>query len=153
MSVPRRTSLWHPHAPVQTPCHTQRHTEMRSQMDILEFAQKTRLKHGFKGDGEPVIPGRYGELYEYSEHIFAALCMFPTSRRWGHIRRKAQALVLRIIQNGDSEGTFLFDPTDEEQVEFARRAIGARKRHRISQASIDALIAAGSPHRFSTARR
>jgi len=99
-----------------------------------EFADIYRLKLSER-DGEKVIAGRDGLIYQYREQL--AVCFMPISRsvyQWNKFRNKAVAIGMVLKQNGDSEGTFLFNPENREQSETAIAMAHCRRRPALSSA-------------------
>jgi hypothetical protein len=80
-------------------------------------------KHGLRVNrdlcGEQFIPCRAGQLYEHGGGLFAVLVLAPTVKRWNSIRRKLQAAGFVTRQDGDTEGSLLFDPTNPAQCRAA----------------------------------
>jgi hypothetical protein len=49
-------------------------SKTREKADDVEcFADKYRLKTRISEDGTKIIPGRYGQIYEYSPHLLGVL--------------------------------------------------------------------------------
>lgn len=72
------------------------------------------------GSGEPEIPGALGSIYCYSERSPALAVLAQTA----HAVRKLAELGLKVLQRGDGEASFRFDPQLLPQV---AAIIGARK--------------------------
>ena len=112
-------------------------------IDICAFAQRHRLKTQRDECGELVIPGKAGQIYDHGSGRFGALFMPPanrrTPRRWGNVRRKLAAAGFEVVQNGDAEGSLLFDPADATQTALAIRAVGARRKRVPSEGQLAVL--------------
>ncbi len=93
-------------------------------MDIPAFAQKYRCA-ARRQDGEQVIPGKLGHVYEHDPTTFGLMFIPDKARLWKHARRKLGAAGLAIWQVGDEEGSALFDPRVPAQ---ARRGKGSQFR-------------------------
>lgn len=99
------------------------------------FAERHRLRVRRDEAGEPVIPGRDGLIYEYGSGRLAVMVLDLTPRRWGHIRRQCVAGGMEVLQDGDAEGSLIFDPTDDVQALLAIRAAHIRRRRVVSEAT------------------
>jgi hypothetical protein len=103
---------------------------------IQAFAQDRRLKISKTDEGEKVIAGRLGEshIYQYSltELGVAFVPGKWTPKTWGNHKRAAIALGMTLRQNGDSEGTLSFDPTNWPQSKLALRIAKARAKRVLS---------------------
>src|SRR5579863_9850041 len=106
------------------------------------FAETYRVRATRDGCGESIIPRKLramgvplrpeysGHIYDYGSGRFGVVLMFESKRRWGSAKRKLVAAGFEIRQDGDSEGTALFDPADAAQARLAIRLarIPARRR-------------------------
>ncbi|MGD0921688.1 MAG: hypothetical protein ABSA70_08010 [Terriglobia bacterium] len=90
--------------------------------------------------GEAVISGKLGQIYEHGAGKFGCMVLGKSVRYWNAARRRLSALGCRVIQNGDTEGTALFDPQDNSQVKVAIGLIGAKQRRRVSEAQRATLV-------------
>ena len=106
---------------------------------IKAFSEQFRLKMSRDDCGEPIIAGKQGQLYEFGPAKLAVTVLAKSARRWNAARRKLVAAGCRIIQNGDTEGTALFNPGNPEQAGLAIRLIRARHRMQLSDARRGAL--------------
>jgi hypothetical protein len=109
-------------------------------MDVRLFAEKYGLKAKRDECGEHIIPGRLGQIYEYGAGRFGCMVMASSARHWNTARRKLGTAGCQVIQNGDTEGTALFDPQDNSQVKVAIGLVGAKQRRRVSEAQRAALV-------------
>lgn len=74
------------------------------------------------------IQGTQGHLYTYASNKLGVVVMLDTPRAWSAQLRRLLGVGLSPIQQGDTEGALLFDPSNEEQVKAAYRAAGIRRR-------------------------
>jgi hypothetical protein len=109
---------------------------------IKDFARNHRLKITKDGEAdnlEFVIRGRVGEslVYEYSDTELAVAFVTDGKKppRTGLYRAfVASCLSAGMIprQSGDAEGSFSFDPENEDQAKAAIRGIRARIKRQVS---------------------
>ena len=82
----------------------------KAEMTITDFATQHRLKTKHdKGDDTTIIPGKAGQLYEYSDEEFAVMYFLPATkparpRVWNRMRELCAAAGMVLRQNGDSRG-------------------------------------------------
>src|SRR5262245_12472263 len=112
-------------------------------MTIKEFASKHKLR--IKNlDGEAVIPCKgsagwdYSHLYAHGSGMLGAM-FFGTPKTWGNARRQCVAVGCRLWQNGDQEGSIVFDPTDQSQVAAVRKWFKPKKRRQPSEKQLAVL--------------
>jgi hypothetical protein len=110
-------------------------------MTIKEFADKYRLRLERHEDGESIIPGKYGHIYEHGETELGLLFMPGQPRLWAHARRKLDASRFVIWQDGDEEGSALFDAKNVTQASLALKVIGAKRKRTLTPEQREALIA------------
>jgi len=103
-------------------------------MNLHEFSTQYRVRKPRKDDcGDLNIVGKRGGIYEYDDRLFCATILHcPNSLHWNKFRTLAIAKGLKISQNGDEEGTFLFDPANPEQAKLAIAATRQFKRRILS---------------------
>jgi hypothetical protein len=113
-------------------------------MLIENFAKQLRLKTKTDDCGEQIIPGKQGQIYEYSldGSKFGVMFMPPKTsteplgkwcpKRWGNFRRAGIAVGMTVLQNGDSEGCLQFDPANKAHVKLAIKIAGAKTKRRVS---------------------
>jgi hypothetical protein len=111
-----------------------------SERTILAFAQRERLRARRDVDGAVVVPGRFGQLFEYSGGVMGLMIMPkpPRSRYWGALRRRLEDCGLSIRQDCDGEGTATFDPNNHEQSNLAIRAAGIKRIQKRSPEQLEA---------------
>ncbi len=110
-------------------------------MNIIAFSQKYRLRLRRSEDGERIIRGKYGEIYQHDDGFLGVLVM-PNGHRprlWPRARRRLEPVGCMIHQNGDGEGCALFSPEDRAQVRLVLRVIGAKPRRVASPAQLESL--------------
>ena len=113
-------------------------------MNLEEFAAKHRLPLPLVSDDETeIVPGREGNshIFEYDSDLLGVMIMpnTGTAHRWKVARSAFIAAGMRIHQNGDSEGTASFDPSDSDQVRLALRYGKIRPKRRISESQKERL--------------
>jgi|SRR5882724_1994319 len=131
-------------------------------MTLVEFAEQYRVRTRQDECGETIIPGKlwkvqpnshfaspnrlwqYGhQIYEHGKGQFGLLLMFGTangneiggtgkSAKWVNAQKKLIAAGFTIRQNGDAEGTALFNPEDKAQARFALKLAGVKARRQLS---------------------
>jgi hypothetical protein len=62
-----------------------------------------------------------------------------TAGKWNNRKKTAQASEFTLTQDGDTEGTLLFDPEDAKQAKLAIRLVGAREKATLSPERLAAL--------------
>ncbi len=105
-------------------------------MDIQAFANLYRLRLKRHEDGELIITGKLGHIYGHDDATLGLMFMPNRPRLWSHAKRKLEAADFTIWQNGDEEGSALFDPTDKAQARLALRVVGIRRKRRASPAQL-----------------
>jgi hypothetical protein len=105
-------------------------------MTLREFAEKHNLRLKRDNDDTSVVEGRTGQLYEYSGSELGVLILPPTytPRLYSAIKKKCLSSGMSLLQDGDAEGTFSFDPTDKEQATMAIKVAQVRPKKQISEA-------------------
>src|SRR5437879_12656148 len=100
-------------------------------MTVEQFAQTYHGRTRRDECGETIIPGKlwkaqpkvgrmYGhQIYEHGDGRFGVLLMFDTPGKWTNAKKKLRAAGCTVRQNGETEGTALFDPEDKTQARFA----------------------------------
>jgi hypothetical protein len=111
-------------------------------MDLRSFAQAERLKLRKDEDGSLIVPGKKGHLWEYGDCFLAVTLLELTPRKWSHRRKLCLEAGMHLHQDGDFEGTCLFDPSDPTQVEVAIRVAEIKRRRIPSTAQLEVLARA-----------
>ena len=106
-------------------------------MELIAFAKQNRLTVRKDDCGDPVIRGKFGELYEYSDSLLGVMLITPVSkppkpRHWYRYREAGQVAAMVLQQNGDAEGALSFDPKNAEQVKIALKLAGVKPKRRVS---------------------
>ena len=115
---------------------------------LTTFAERHRLRRTKDEVGHPRIPGAEGFVYKHAAERLGLVVTTGTVRTWGFRRDKGLAAGMEIHQDGDTEGSMLFDPGDPEQARAAIDIIDARKRRKLSPEARRALIESGREHRY-----
>ena len=121
-------------------------------MKLEDFAAKYRLKVRREEDGEPVIPGNFGRLYQHDAETLGLMFLPGRPRLWPHARRKLETAGLTIWQNGDDEGSALFDPANTVQARLTLKVIRAKPRRTPSVAQLKTLEKARKSRRIAPKR-
>lgn len=119
-------------------------------MTLKEFAQSHRLRIRIDGCGDAVIPGRAStggggriedrsHVYDFGGGRFGLCLMFATARKFGFSARFLDRAGIAAKQIGDTEGVFLFDPSNKAHVSIALKACGIKRRREASPAQLAAL--------------
>ena len=116
-------------------------------VEISEFASKQRLRVRLDSCGEAIIPGRprsaprpedRNHIYEHSQTRLG-IYLRLTPKAWGYAKKRLLIKGLELRQDGDSEGTLLFDPENPSEARAAIRETGARERREASPQQIEQL--------------
>ena len=111
----------------------------KAEMTINDFATQHRLKTKHdKGDDTTIIPGKAGQLYEYSDEEFAVMYILPATkparpRVWNRMRDLCAAAGMVLRQKGDAEGAISFNPENGEQVQLAIKLAGVKRKRQMSE--------------------
>jgi len=118
-------------------------------MRLDDFASKHRLKVRRAEDGDHIIAGKLGHIYQHDAETFGLFFMPDRPRLWSHAKRKLEAVGFTIWQNGDDEGSALFDPANTVQARLALKVIRAKHRRTPSAAQLEALEKARKSRRIA----
>jgi hypothetical protein len=122
-------------------------------MEIRQFGEVNRVRVRKEGE-EHFILGRKTSVdmpsrMEYRNHVydnhdgrFGICLMFVTTGKWNNARRKLQSAGFTIKQDGATEGTLLFDPSNTEHANLAIETAGIRLRRQI-ELTVDQRAAIG----------
>ena len=113
-------------------------------LEFEHFAQKYCLRTRRDTCGDETIPGREGHISEYGRGRLLVVYVGMSGRRWGNVRRSLMAAGCSLAQDGDSQGSLVFDPRNGEQAQKAIEAIGAKRKRQMTPAQRDALAKARS---------
>jgi hypothetical protein len=127
-------------------------------MNIQEFAENHSVRIKRDSCGESIIPGKRflpsrlhldpdrveyrAHVYENGEGQFGVCLLFETPKKYGNTRRKFEAAGFQLRQNGETEGTLLFDPANESQARLALQLCGVKKIRQASEAQLQVLAKA-----------
>ena len=125
-------------------------------MNIKEFAKKYRLNTELDpADNTTIVRGKLGQIYEYDDNQLAVMIM-PESRNprhWNNRRRFFKLLNMEICQDGDEEGSAIFDPENNIQARAAIRGAGIHIKKQLSVEARERLAQVGLRSRFKETRR
>ena len=99
---------------------------------VRDFAKEQRLKIETQTDGSCCIRGSRGEIFQYDESQLAVLVSAETTRAWTAARKKLIAAGFTLYQDGDWEGSALFDPENADQANLAIELAGVRRKRQQS---------------------
>lgn len=122
-------------------------------MRIHEFAERHKVHISRDECGEIIIKGRkakhcdadypklsfasesgIAQIYQHATSRFGVIFMpRRSSRLWNNARRRLLAAGFELHQDGDREGTLMFDPRDGKQATLALNTIGAKRKRQISE--------------------
>lgn len=115
---------------------------------LKRFAERHRLRIRMDDDALPVIPGRDGQVYQHGPGRLAVMLTHNgemtsgTKQRWSYRRRACIEVAMVCIQDGDDEGTCVFDPENDEQAQVAIRVARIKRRRLPSEAQLAVLARA-----------
>lgn len=115
---------------------------------LREFAKKYRLRIRRDECGDTIAQGKLGQIYEYGPGRLAALITPGKPFVWAHTRKALVAAGCAIAQDGDHEGTVLFNPADEAMTRAVIRAVRARPKRMPSPGQLEALARTRQAHRI-----
>jgi hypothetical protein len=113
-------------------------------MTLQAFAEDHRLTVRRDEANDRIIPGKHGHIWERGER-FAVTLLDLTPRKWNHRKRLCLEEGMELDQDGDFEGTLLFDPTNADQAEAAIGVAKIRKRKVPSEAQLRSLTEGRKP--------
>lgn len=100
---------------------------------LKQFASEHRLRMKRDDCGDLNIFGKRGEIYEYGSGVFGVTILHaPTAQHWNTYRKKFKEAGGRITQDGDTEGTAVFDPTNAKHTKLAIEAIVAKRKRQLT---------------------
>ena len=123
-------------------------------MTIQELSTQYRLRTRLDADGVTIIPGKGGEIYEYSEDLLGVLLITPATkparaRFWRAMCGKMVEAGMTLNQNGDTEGSLLFAGDNPAHVKLAMRLAGIRPKRKVSPQDLERLRFIGAATRHS----
>lgn len=123
-------------------------------MDIKRFAEKYGLRVKRDDCGESFIPCRRGQIYKHGSCWFGAMVIGrnASARVWSSVKRALSAAGFTPHQDGDCEGSLLFNGDNEAQCREAIRVMGASRRRRYSPEALKKLTERVSGARNNAAK-
>jgi hypothetical protein len=116
-------------------------TIARSLLDT--FAETHRLRIVRDAYNERIIAGKRGSLItEYGAGRLSVLLLCPTPRRWNGRRRTLIAAGCRLEQDGETEGSLSFEPSNALASKLAVQVAGCKRVRQMSPAQTAALTVA-----------
>ena len=124
-------------------------------MELREFAEQYRVTMKKGSCGDDVIPGKPRNLLraEDRSHIFVysldgsrfgLAVMVNSVGKCNNRKKLALEHGFTIMQDGDSEGNLLFNPTDKSQAKLAIKIAGCREKAVLSPERLAVLQARGA---------
>jgi hypothetical protein len=126
-------------------------------MTITQLAERYRLRVRKDECGNKIIPGKVGQIYHYGNGGMGLIYMPdpqghkpPSVGKWNNRRKAMVAAGFRILQDGDAEGSAIFDGNDPKQVRLAIQIVRAKTIRAVSDAQRTALAIARSGIRLKS---
>lgn len=112
-------------------------------MTIARLAEAHRVRTRIDSCGEKIITGRphkaprpecRNQVFDYGdgEHFGVSL-LLSNARLWRNARKRLTAAGMSIHQDGDTEGTLLFDPCNPKQARAAIKEAGIKRKKVLSE--------------------
>jgi len=114
---------------------------------------KHRLKTKTDADGTVIAAGKRGQLFDNGDGRFAVMVQPGRASIWPRTRKKLIEAGFEIAQNGDHEGTALFDPSNAEQARLAIRVAGIKRKRKSSAKQLQNLKKGPDKTRFTNPGR
>jgi hypothetical protein len=104
--------------------------------DITMFAETYRVRSQRDSQGETFIPSQRGQIYHHGGNTLGVLVINEAKARstpkvWGIVRRDLLAAGFTLQQDGDAEGSLLFDAQNPEMARAAIRLMKARRKRKV----------------------
>jgi len=103
------------------------------------FAEQHKLRLRRDECGEQFIPCRRGQIFDNGDGRLGVMILNDSPRGWGNARRAVEAAHFDITQNGEEEGTALFNPADRRQVKVAFNLAKPYRRKKLSEETLAKL--------------
>ena len=125
-------------------------------MTIQQLAEQYRLKTSRDACGDAIIKGKHGSVSEHDDGMLSLLFMpdehnsHPErswARKWGAVKQACVDAGMTLVQEGDAEGIFVFDPANGEQTKLAIKWARIKTRRKL-----DPAVAAALADRLAAAR-
>jgi hypothetical protein len=111
-----------------------------NKVDFTKFSEANRVRVKRDQCGELIIPGAVGHIYQHGNgRQLGVLLMLQTKMQWTYAKRKLTAAAFTVRQDGDTEGTALFDPGDREQFRLAVKLARVRPRRNLTSEQRQAI--------------
>lgn len=108
---------------------------------VKAFAQNYHVRAKRDACGEIIVSGRVGHIYDHCDsRQLGVLLMFQSKMQWTYAKRKLLAAGFTIGQDGDTEGTALFDSTNPALSRVALRIARVKVRRQMSPAQRRAAV-------------
>jgi hypothetical protein len=108
---------------------------------VKAFAENFHVYAKRDACGEIIVSGRVGHIYDqHNRRQLGVLLMFQSKMQWTYAKRKLLAAGFTIRQDGDTEGTALFDSTDPALSRLALRIARVKVRRQMSPAQRQATV-------------
>lgn len=108
------------------------------------FAKTRQLTTKRDEDNTITVPGPIGHIWKYGTKRLAITFLDLTTRQWATIRRACVKTGMELQQEGDYEGTLLFDPKNTKQVRAALKVTGLKKKRKMSPEQLERLREMGT---------
>ena len=111
-------------------------------MNLTTFAEQHRVKVTKDSCGDPIIQGKAHPDANISEHdggMLAMCFMGDSTGRFRNVRKACLAAGFRLVQEGDSEGIFVFDPSDKAQAKLAIKSARVRVKRQMTPEQVAVL--------------
>jgi hypothetical protein len=113
------------------------------------FAKAHRLKVCTDVDGTMIVSGKHGcNIYEDDQGKLGVMYFSPSTVKgvgtWTNRRRVGVAAGMLVIQDGEQEGSMLFDSSSLGQAKVAIEIAGLKRKRIMSEAQRQALLKARS---------
>jgi hypothetical protein len=121
--------------------------------DIKIFAEQYRLRTQRDNLGETFIPCQRGQIYHHGGDTLGVLVInegraHSSPSIWANVRRGLLAAGFTLHQNGDYEGSLLFDSQNPEMAQAAIQFMRARRKRKVTPELLAHLGEIGKLRRF-----
>lgn len=131
--------------------HSQKRTKANTKhLSFAGFAAEHRLKANCDVDETTIVPGKHGQIFDYGDGRIAVMVQPGRSSVWPRTRKKLIEAGFEIAQNGDHEGTALFDPANADQARLAIRVAGIKRKRKSSPSQLKNLKKGPGGTRFAS---
>ena len=109
--------------------------------NMEDFAVEYNLVTKRDSCGEPlIVPGNprrsedISHIYQHDETTLGLVLLYDTPTLWANAKKRLTGLGFTVHQDGETEGTLLFNPENQTQVQAAIKTAGLKKHYRRSEA-------------------